>query len=206
MIAAIVLAAGTSSRMGRPKLLLRLGGKSLLRRTIETLDASPVGDIVVVVSGEIPALADELANTRARLVENHDYRAGMSTSIRSGLAAVRDHTRAVLITPADLPFLTTSAVSRLVDEFQRGSKPVAIVEAGGIKGAPAIFDRSVFHLLEDLTGDVGAREIVRSHPELVQVVQFEEAYLLYDVDTWQEFEVAAGHFQGDERVTGRDKT
>lgn len=203
MIAAIVLAAGSSSRMGRPKLLLRLGGKSLLRRTVDELERAPVDYIVVVLSGAVPELEAELAGTRARAVINPRYREGMSTSLLAGMEALPADTEAVVVTPADMPFLRAEAVARLVECFRRGSRPILVAEAGGIRGSPALFHRSVFPLVQQVTGDVGARDVVRQNPHLVEVITFEDPGMMRDVDTWDDFEAAEQSYRQRQTAEGR---
>jgi molybdenum cofactor cytidylyltransferase len=200
-IAAIILAAGGSARMGRPKPLLRLRGESLLARMVRAArDGGCAG--VWVVAGhstvgpkdgaasdaglETDAAAEIVREARAAcaaVVPNPDWRQGMSVSIRAGLAAIEGDPSVdgVLFLAVDQPFVEAGDLSRLVSASKSGA-PIAAADYGnGAVGIPALFRRSYFPALKRLDGDAGAKRILESERDSVRLVAMPSA--LIDVDS-----------------------
>lgn len=184
----VILAAGRSSRMRSPKLLLEWGGKSLLRRAVETAGAAGATEIVVVLGDHADLLSPQVPAGLARMVRNPDFEQGQSTSLRRGLAALAPHLPGAVCYPADQPFVTAAVIRRLVSAYQRSGRPAVVSEAAGVRGAPVFFSRGVFSDLMRIEGDQGAREFVRSHPELVQVERFDDPSVMLDVDTPEDYQ------------------
>ncbi len=177
-VAIVVLAAGGSSRMGRPKQLLHLGGRSLLRRAAEA--AVAVGGPVVVVLGRDPdAMRPELAGLPLTVVENAGWAAGMGGSIRTGMAAVDPSARAVVVTLCDQPHVDAAAIRHLIAAFDAGGRPMAAAGYAGTVGVPAVFAPAVFDRLRTLDPAAGAKALL-SGPD-VTVVALPAAAV--DVDT-----------------------
>lgn len=188
MIVAIVLAAGQSTRMGRPKVLLRLGGRALVRAVVEALEAAALDEVVVVVGPEQAAVASELAGTRARIVPNPEYARGQSTSLRAGVRALSPAVEAALIALADQPLLGPDVVRALVERYRATRAPVVQPVYAGRPGNPVLFDRSLFAELLAVTGDVGGREVVARHRDELVRVEFADERPGRDVDTPAEYE------------------
>jgi molybdenum cofactor cytidylyltransferase len=163
-IAAIVLAAGESTRMGRPKALLPWGGASLLIWQIEQLKLAGVDDVVVVLGHEAEAVQAALGQSAARAVLNPDYRTGRASSLRAGAAAVRD-TDAVLIVGVDQP--RPAAVSLSLIERWRETRPVVVVPThAGRRGHPVLVDGSLLAELRTATEEeMGLRGILVRHAD-----------------------------------------
>lgn len=195
-VAAVILAAGASTRMGRPKLLLEWQGRTLLKRVVETALASGLQEITVVTGPETQRMADELTDLPVRLVENPDYAQGMSTSLRAGLAGLSDEIAAALILLADQPLVTVDVIRALIDEYDRTGGPIVQPVYGDQPGNPVLFDRSLFGELQAQQGDQGGREVVRRRREQVRRVQFEDASFQQDVDTPADYEALAGDRAG----------
>ncbi|MDR7415504.1 MAG: nucleotidyltransferase family protein [Armatimonadota bacterium] len=174
-----MLAAGSSRRMGQPKLLLRLGGKTLLRRAVETALAV-CGEVVVVVGPEADRMREELRDLPVTIVENPDHVLGLSTSLRRGIEAVADADAALLLL-ADQPALTPGHLRRLVEAWERTGARIVACAYRGTVGPPALFHRSLFGELRALRGDVGAKPVLEAHREEAVFLPLEEAAL--DVDT-----------------------
>lgn len=184
-IAAVVLAAGRSSRMGTPKQLLSIKGKTLLRRTVETVLATHV-DVVVVVSHH-PHEVEDLPIVQAGLYRKPE---NLSDSIKNGLSAIRDweigrclSIGAALFVPCDLPLLSSRHLDSLIEHYQNGVQIVASHFAN-VLGAPMLFDRALWEELDDLRGDVGGRHIISRHEEATIGVAFEGGR--FDLDTPQD--------------------
>jgi len=175
----VILAAGRSRRMGQPKLLLRLGGESLLRRAAKTaLGVCP--QVVVVVGAEADRMREELTGLPVTVVENPDYAQGISTSLRRGIQAASG-ADAVLVLLADQVAVTPDHLRTLVDVWQRTSARVVASTYGGTVGPPVIFHRSIFPDLVRLMGDVGAKPVIERYRAEAVWVPLPEATL--DVDT-----------------------
>ncbi|HEV8253709.1 MAG TPA: NTP transferase domain-containing protein [Vicinamibacteria bacterium] len=177
----VVLAAGGSTRMGRPKMVLPLGDRTVLAAAVQPhLDAG-VGRVVVVLgdrSAEVMAKAGITADPRLRAVVNAEWAEGMSSSIRRGLAEAAD-AEAVLIALGDEPGLAAERIRRLIGAWRPGV-PLVVPVQEGRAGHPVLFDRRLFGELAALTGDVGAREVVRRHWGAAATI---EAGPLADLDT-----------------------
>ena len=183
-IGAVVLAAGRSSRMGdRNKLLEDIDGQPLAARTLATLGASQVSEIVVVTGHDAEAIAAIADEAGVPSVYNDDYADGLSTSIRAGLAALGPDLDGVLICLADMPDLTAPAVDRLIDAFNPAERAGIVVPvARGQRGNPVLFDTVYREEIGAVTGDMGAREVIRLHPDDVAEVELDDA-VLTDLDT-----------------------
>ena len=187
MLAAVILAAGGSSRMGRPKQLLKFRGTSLLRRAIDTALAVPTEQVIVVLGHAADQLLPEIAATSATVVLNDQWTEGVSTSLRGGLAAVSSEARGVFIYPADMPLVTPEALRELAHRQQISGRPAAMTDAGGVRGVPVFITRSLFPALMIQEGDVGGAQYLRGHPEAVEAVHFDDPDLVRDVDRPEDY-------------------
>ncbi|HEY0581371.1 MAG TPA: nucleotidyltransferase family protein [Chloroflexota bacterium] len=187
MLAAVILAAGGSSRMGQPKQLLKFRGTSLLRRAIDTAQAAGAEQVIVVLGSFADKLLPEVEATSATVVLNDQWMEGVSTSLRGGLAAVGSDARGVFIFPADMPLLTPHVLKELARRQQVSGRPAAMTEAGGIRGVPVFITRSLFPALMIQEGDVGGAQYLRAHPESVEAVRFDDPDLVRDVDRPEDY-------------------
>lgn len=184
----VILAAGRSSRMGSPKLLLEWCGRSLLRRAVEAASMAHAAEVVVVVGEYAERLVQEVPPELARAVANPDFARGQSTSLRSGLAALSKDVTGAVVYPADQPFVTAEVIGRLVAGHVASGFPLVVSEVKGVRGAPMFLARPVFEDAMRIEGDRGARELLSSRPELVHVVHFDDPDLMIDVDTPEEYQ------------------
>lgn len=182
MIGAVVLAAGASTRMGRPKAVATWRGETFVRRAVKAAGEGGCEPIVVVVGADAEQVRPALRKVRAEVVPNPDWRQGMGSSIARGVAALMPRTdlRAVLVLTCDQPRIEASVVTRLREAFDgRPRRRVASAYAG-VLGVPALFERSLFPELAGLRGDRGARSVLLAEPELVVAIPWPEGAL--DVD------------------------
>jgi molybdenum cofactor cytidylyltransferase len=187
VLAAVILAAGGSSRMGQPKQLLKFRGTSLLRRAIDTAMAVPADQVIVVLGHAADELMPEVKATGATVVLNDQWAEGVSTSLRGGLSAVSSEARGVFIYPADMPLITPEALRELARRQQVSGRPAAMTEAGGVRGVPVFITRSLFPALMIQEGDVGGAQYLRAHPESVEAVRFDDSDLVRDVDRPEDY-------------------
>jgi molybdenum cofactor cytidylyltransferase len=187
VLAAVILAAGASSRMGQPKQLLRFRGTTLLRRAIDTALAVPADQVIVVLGHAADQLLPEVRAAGATVVLNDQWMDGVSTSLRGGLSAVSSEARGVFIYPADMPLVTPEALRELARRQQVSGRPAAMTEAGGVRGVPVFITRSLFPALMIQEGDIGGAQYLRAHPESVEAVRFDDADLMRDVDRPEDY-------------------
>jgi molybdenum cofactor cytidylyltransferase len=184
-VAAIVLAAGRSTRMGGPnKLLAEIGGRPLVRIVAEQALASRAAPVIVVTGHERAKVEAALAGLKVRLVHNPDYAAGLSTSLKAGLAALPPHADGAIVCLGDMPQVTAALIDRLAEAFdpERGAL-VVVPTIEGKRGNPVVWSRRFFPDLMALEGDVGARHLIATYADVVAEVPVEDAAALTDVDT-----------------------
>ena len=204
MISAIVPAAGLSTRMGQNKLLMPFGDKSLIEHAVDTLKASDVDEIVVVLGHEADQVRSRLERRRVNFVHNPDYREGLSTSVRTGMSAVAKGADAIMIYLADQPLIQPDEISRLIQAFaeaKRAGKSIVVPFFENRRGNPVILDASYRAMVLDIVGDVGCRRIIRRYPEQVFAVQMQTDHVVRDVDTPEDFL----RVRGEERIHHRDR-
>ena len=188
MITGIVLAAGTSSRLGRPKQLLELHGKPLLQHVVDTATAAPLDEIVVVLGYEADAVREVIAfPERARVVVNADFALGQSTSLRAGIDAAGASSDAVVIVLGDQPGVSAELIALVVQTWLETGAPIVRATFRGAPGHPVLFARSEWGALRDVGGDRGARDLLAGVPERVRDVEM-GTDPPPDVDTWEQYE------------------
>ena len=163
MIAGIVLAAGRSSRLGRPKQLLPVHGEPLVRLTLRRVLASSLDEVILVVGHEADEVRDTVADLPVKCVFNPDAAAGQSTSVRTGLAALSSDIEAAVFILSDQPGIDPAVIDALVAAWRTSGAAVAAPRYQDRMGNPVLFDRRVFPELAVLEGDTGARPVVRAH-------------------------------------------
>lgn len=187
-VAAMILAAGGSSRMGHPKQLLKIDGVSFIRKTAETALASQCDHVFVVIGAEGDAVREELKGLNVTIVANPLWHSGMGSSIRTGMQALNAdrHTYdAALFLLVDQPAVTTVLLNTIMDAFWKGSDLVASEYANSV-GVPALFSRMHFEALENLPADSGAKVLLKRHGVDVVRIPFPEG--AFDIDTQADFE------------------
>jgi molybdenum cofactor cytidylyltransferase len=180
-IAGIVLAAGASTRMGRPKMLLPLAGGTLLSVVVRALLDGGLSQVVVVLGPEADVVRRDAVlpdDGRLRVVVNLEWREGMASSLRRGLSEC-GLAEAALVTLGDQPGITAERVRRILAAWRPGASLVVPVHEGR-SGHPVLIGRPLWAELQGLRGDVGAREVVKRHLEEAILVSAEP---LADVDT-----------------------
>lgn len=181
-VGGLLLAAGGSRRLGRPKQLLQHNGITLLRQTAEALAESRCEPVVVVLGAEIKQSKAEIADLTVNVCVNEDWQEGMSSSLRIGLLEllnIEPELGGLMITLCDQPHVTTDKINLFVAEFYRSAPAIIAAEYDGITGVPALFSRELFDSLMHLEGDKGARDIIRNHKNTLRIGLAEASF---DVD------------------------
>jgi molybdenum cofactor cytidylyltransferase len=186
-IAGVLLAAGSSSRMGENKLLLRLGGEALVRRSAATALAAGLDPLVVVLGHDAERVRGELAGLRCELVVNPHHARGMNGSVRCGVAAVPERAPAAVVLLADMPLVTAGMVRDLLARYRAGAAPLVVSEYGGVLAPPMLYDRSLFGELGEQEGDGCGKRVVKRHRAEAEVVAHPAAALA-DLDAPVDYE------------------
>lgn len=187
-LGAVILAAGGSSRFGRPKQLITFRGETLVRRAVTAAVGAGCEKVVAVVGDAADAIREELGGTPAAVVRNSEWARGLGTSIRCGLEflmAANRELEAIVLLACDQPFVTEDVVASLVAEAKRSGKPIVASSYANTLGVPAFFGGSCFSALLDLPDDSGAKSVIQSRPEEVASVAFAEGAI--DIDTPEDF-------------------
>lgn len=170
-VAAIILAAGGSRRLGRPKLLIPYQGVPMLRRAVVAAGGAGCAEVLVVLGADRQRYRPLLRGAAARAVENPEFREGMSSSIRAGLRALAGPADAAIIMLADQPRIDAGIIRALIAAYASTGRRIVSCRYGPVVGAPTLFDRALFMELLLLEGDQGARHVMETHPGDVAVVE-----------------------------------
>jgi molybdenum cofactor cytidylyltransferase len=187
--AAVILAAGASTRLGRPKQLVAIKGEPLLVRTVRLAREAGCDPVVVVTGFDAQRMRDALADSPVVIAENAEWRSGMGSSLRCGVAALADHNPRpphprptdALILVCDQIALSTELLRELLRVHALGERPITASRYSGRAGVPAIFPARYFPELLQVEGDRGARGILERHAGDVASVEFSDGVI--DLDT-----------------------
>ena len=196
-VAAVVLAAGGSARMGTPKQLLLIAGKPMVRLVAEAACGAGLEQVVVVVGADAEAVAEALRGLPVEIVFNNAWSSGLSTSMRAGTSALRNSIEAALFLLGDQVALTTELLRSLVGCYLARRAPIVAPAFGGRRANPVLFDRSLFPELLEVEGDEGGRSVIVQHLDQMELVVVEDPYLVLDVDTQDDYERALSVMRSD---------
>lgn len=189
-IGIVLLAAGGSLRLGRPKQLLAYKGKTLLHHSLEEALASNAQTVVVVLGSNADTMQKELSHYSVHVTINTYWQEGMASSIRSGVKTITEinpSIEGVILLVCDQPFITASLLNTLIDVHQKTGKGIVASSYDNTYGPPVFFHHSFFQELVQLKGDVGARSIVQMHLDDVEAVNFPDG--TFDIDTDKDYEL-----------------
>jgi molybdenum cofactor cytidylyltransferase len=191
-VAAIILAAGRSTRMGGPnKLLAELNGKTLVRIVTEQALASKASNVIVVTGHQAEQVEKALQGLKVKFVRNPDFAEGLASSVKAGIAAVSDNADAAVICLGDMPLISAQLIDRLIEAFapDRGNL-IAVPVSDARRGNPVLWSRRFFNELMALDGDIGARHLIAKHSEAVAEIPVDGSGAFLDIDTPQALEAA----------------
>ncbi|MCY4149484.1 MAG: nucleotidyltransferase family protein [Gammaproteobacteria bacterium] len=186
-IAAIVLAAGRSTRMDcGNKLLADIGGKPMLHRTLSAIEGISLQQVVVVTGFQSNQIKESISQYPVGIVHNPHYRQGLSTSLRAGILSLADSVSAAIVFLADMPDLTADVTQRLVYAHLNSASKICIPVFCARRGNPILWPRQFFGDLVSIRGDVGGRHLVRKFSRQVQEVPVQSNSIFNDIDTSQD--------------------
>lgn len=185
-VSAVLLAAGESRRMGRPKQLLPIGDRTAIEMAIENLLASPVSEVIVVLGYKANEIAERISYLPVKIVINTDYTRGMSSSVKAGLKAVSDMAEGVLFAHGDQPFVTPMVIDKLVSAFSQGAFIVLPIYQGKT-GHPVILDIKYRQDILEMDEGLGLRQVIRKYSDDIQRVEVDSPAVLMDMDEMKEY-------------------
>lgn len=182
-IAAVILAAGGSSRFGQPKPLLDWDGRPLIAHTADIAWTAELAPIHVVVGAAAEAVSAALAGRPVQVFTNYRWEQGLSTSLSLGVSTLPPDVEAAVFLPADQPLLTPELLRALVTAYRESGRPIVVPTIAGERRNPALFARTLFPELANLSGDVGGRALWSVYPHHIKEVPWPNVDELADVDT-----------------------
>jgi molybdenum cofactor cytidylyltransferase len=188
-IAGVVLAAGSSSRMGRNKLLLELAGETVVRRAVRAAVDARLDPVVVVLGHEAELVRAGLVGLACRSIVNPHHADGVRTSLQLGVAEVAAPARALVAILADMPFVTRSMIETVVDRYRVTGAPLVVSRYGEVDAPPILYDRALFAELLAMDGQRCAKQVVRRHLGEASIVSWPEQ-ALRDIDVAEDYEHA----------------
>jgi len=190
MISAIVLAAGEARRMGQVKLLLPWKGKTILEHVLGNLLQSRVDEVILVLGHEADRFLGKISEPKIKIVFNPAYGEGMSSSLRKGLMAMGEKAEAFLVVLGDQPGIRPEIINQLIQAFRQTRKirKIVLPTYQSRRGHPVLFSSEYGEEILRLKGDVGARQILRDHPEDIVEVETDSEAILWDIDTPEDYQ------------------
>jgi len=182
-IGIVLLAAGESSRMGRPKQLLKHGDLTLLQHSIHVAHEADVSTIVVVLGAHADSMNNDFS-TKSVFVTNSNWKEGMASSIQLGIKSLLDReaeTEGAILMVCDQPYVNSLLLNTLIETYKTTGKQIVASGYDNTFGPPVFFHKLFFPELLQLKGDVGAKSVIKKHEEQVEIVLFPEGSI--DIDT-----------------------
>jgi molybdenum cofactor cytidylyltransferase len=192
-VSGLVLAAGASTRLGRPKQLLPFRGTTLLGWVLARVAAADsLDELIVVVGGAAADVRSRVDLGRARIVENPNFGQGCASSYQAGLAALDPRSEAVTVLLGDQPGIEGAVIDHVVTTWRQHRDRITAATYQDRVGHPLVFARALFDRLLALKGDKAAWKILDAHPDWVRPVPVDRPFPA-DVNTWQEYEAMLGN-------------
>jgi len=182
MIWAMILAAGESKRMGKPKLLLPFGGKTIIETVIESVIQSKVEGVLVVLGSDRKKIKEKIKNFSLKIAVNPDFQSGMLSSVQKGFQALPKNAQAVLVILGDQPSISTAVINKIVNAYKKTGKGIVLPVYRKNRGHPVLIDVKYREEVEKLSPDLGLRGTVYSHPEDILEVEVNTSYIVRDID------------------------
>lgn len=190
MIAAIVLASGLSERFGQNKLLMPLGDQSIVEHVIDKVKDSNIKDSYLVYGNNEIYFTKISKSKNIKLIHNENFYLGQSASVKEGIKFIGDNYSGAMFLLGDQPFITTSTINSLMENFNNNPDKIIVPTYKGVRGNPVIFSREFFTEIKNIEGDRGARDIIKANNEKVMKVPIKDELENFDIDTKDDYKKA----------------
>ena len=195
--AGIILAAGASVRFGQTKQLIRLGNKYLVEWVLDVALNSRLQTVVLVLGHEqetiLRALGSKVQHPGLKVAINPGYRDGQATSLKTGLQSIRHDFGSVMFLLGDQPMIKTDIIDHMLDQFRQSENDLCVPVYNKIRGNPTIFRRPLYDELMQVSGDIGARNIIRSNSDRTLFLEIDDPLCFFDIDTPQDLNYLLTH-------------
>ena len=193
-IAAAILAAGTSSRLGTPKQLLELGGRPVLAHTLAAVQQTSLDPVLVVLGHEQDLIEQRIDLSQTTVVENPEFASGQSSSVRAALRSLSNDIDAVVFVLGDQPLVDPDVIEALADARKTERALIAQPRYAEGRGNPVLIGRELFEELSEITGDMGARPLLEHHRDQIALIDVSDKHRPGDVDTLADYEALKHQF------------
>lgn len=196
MISLIVLAAGSSIRFGRNKLLEKIVGISIIERVVKSAVSSKTDEVVVVLGYESEKIKAVLKNFNCKFVFNENFREGQSSSVKAGVRSVMEYADAVMILPGDLALITPASINKVIEEYGKSGAPIVVASYREFLGHPILFDKSLFNEIMKISEETaGLKAIVNQYRDLIRRAEVNSDEVLIDIDYEEDIPKILHRFQ-----------
>ena len=199
-IAAIILAAGYSSRMGTPKPMLKIGDRTILERAIELFRDVGIEDVIVVVGHRANEIISHVEYCRARAITNEQFERGMFSSVQAGVNALSPESEAFFVLPVDIPLVRTETIRDLLGAYRDGNSKIVFPAFLGKRGHPPLISASYRNEILSYSGGDGLRGFFRKHNRHSERLEVSDEMILLDLDTPADYQALVARFRS---VTSR---
>jgi molybdenum cofactor cytidylyltransferase len=192
MIVAVILSAGESSRMGRPKALLPIDGVRFVEKIVAALKSTDVGNTIVVLGHNAEEMRQKIGDLPVTILVNHDYKQGQLSSLQVAIRHLESagegrSVDGILVHLVDHPYISATLVDLMIDRYYETGKLIVVPRFQGRRGHPVIFGRALFAELLAAGPDQGAKPVVHAHRDDTLEIDTEDAGVLIDIDTPEEY-------------------
>jgi molybdenum cofactor cytidylyltransferase len=194
-IAATILAAGCSSRMGTLKPMLKLGDQTILERAISVFQDFGIEDVIVVVGRRANEVISQVENCRARAITNEQFERGMFSSVQAGVNALRPESEAFFVLPVDIPLVSTQTIRDLLEAYRGGKSKIVVPAFRGRRGHPPLISASYRNEILSYSGGDGLRGFFRKHDRDLEQVEVADEMILFDLDTPADYQALVARFR-----------
>lgn len=187
MIWAIILAAGESKRMRKPKLLLPLGEKTIIETVIQNVILSKVNEILVVLGSSQDKIEQKIENLPIKIVANPHFSKGMLSSIQCGIKSIPENAQAVLIILGDQPSISSDIINKIIDSFKSTNKGIILPVHNNKRGHPVLIDNKYRDEFENLNPEIGLRELIHNHTEDIMEVELNVSNIHQNINDMDDY-------------------
>jgi molybdenum cofactor cytidylyltransferase len=194
-VSAIILAAGKAKRMGHNKLLMNIGGNTIIEHTVHNVLQSRFHEVLVILGYQAGKIQEILRDKPVQIVINRDYEKGISTSLIKGIQSVSAETTGIMFVLADQPFVNSIIYNKMIESYRTSRKNIVIPVCDNKRGNPIIFGKPHFRQLLTLKGDIGGRQILEANNYDISEVEVNCHDIFFDIDSLPEYHQALQRFK-----------